>query len=544
MAHYRNKKPPAFDDGKDCYCLEVCVESLASVRGALSGFRAATLGRLRGATIDVKCRLELCSALKLGGLTPSVAFVSRTLEMCEDAFDAYGVKVDVMVLIRAREGDFSYTNDEVEMMAGDIAALPKGVAGVVIGALREGGGQVHAEHVAKMIDVARSRNFSVTFHRAIDVMPDTVQAARVIASIHGIDRVLTSGGAASAAIGADTIARMADAARSANPSFRIMAGAGISDMNLDEIALMSNATEFHGSFRRPKPAAMKINTSVVAMGESDEAGAKPRAAHPGIVSRAFRCVANAHATNTLFGGEAAAAASGNQKSGGSMRRAGFDSVRALQANHTVHLKSGDTICVKQNSDHECLGAVVWDAALLLCRAMDSGLVDVRGKNILELGSGTGIVGIVAGCLGARECLLTDRLPMIPLLQENISSAMSTASVKCKNVPKLRAGVLEWDQAEKGNIIPCDIILCSDVLYDESNYASLLRCMRSSVSADGFIVIAYKQRFPSIERVFFKSAQEYFFLSVISSKSLQLQKVMPEKNINGLYLVVLSHRGHS
>lgn len=160
-------------------------------------------------------RVELASALALGGLTPSPA----TLELAIDAARSSGPEVHV--LIRPRAGGFHYDADELAVSEKDVRrAVDAGADGVVIGAL-DAEGRLDLDAMARLRDAAGAA--SVTLHRAIDVTADPV-ATLVAARDLGLRRVLTSGGASAAIDGVDTLrALVAEAAG----AIEVMAGSGV-----------------------------------------------------------------------------------------------------------------------------------------------------------------------------------------------------------------------------------------------------------------------------------------------------------------------------
>ena len=184
--------------------LEIAVQDAAGARTALAG----------GAD-----RVELCAALgATGGLTPSIGLVRA----------AVATGIGVHALVRCRPGGCVYTCDEVDVMADDIVdAVVAGVRGVVIGALGPTG-EIDRDATAFLIDAARTTarlshaEVDVTFHRAFDVIADPLAGLQVLADL-GVDRVLTSGGAATADAGIETIAALA----AAGTGVQIMAGGGV-----------------------------------------------------------------------------------------------------------------------------------------------------------------------------------------------------------------------------------------------------------------------------------------------------------------------------
>lgn len=219
--------------------LEICAGDVGSVRAAAAGGAA---------------RVELCSALSEGGITPSAALIEYAVSMD---------KLRTHVLIRPRTGDFLYDADEVAVMERDIAmAVELGAHGVVIGALTPGG-DVDMAVCRRLVSAARGR--SVTFHRAFDRCRDASSALEDIISL-GCDRVLTSGQAPVALEGAETLRRLVDQAAG---RICIMPGSGVSPHNAAEILRKSGATEIHASARRPVSSRMIYKNDKVYMGAAD-----------------------------------------------------------------------------------------------------------------------------------------------------------------------------------------------------------------------------------------------------------------------------------
>ena len=181
--------------------LEIAVQDPAGVR------IAADVGA---------ARVELASALALGGLTPSPA----TLELAIEAA-AEDAGPEVHVLIRPRAGGFHYTADELAVSERDVRlAVAAGAAGVVIGAL-DAQGRLDVDAMTRLRDAADGA--SVTLHRAIDMTTDPVATLRTAREL-GLRRVLTSGGASVAAEGVHTLRALVAAAEG---EIEIMAGSGV-----------------------------------------------------------------------------------------------------------------------------------------------------------------------------------------------------------------------------------------------------------------------------------------------------------------------------
>nr|WP_127573896.1 copper homeostasis protein CutC [Georgenia faecalis] len=156
-------------------------------------------------------RVELCTALLVGGLTPSIALAEA----------AVGTGIGVHALVRPRAGGFVYTAPEVSVMVRDIEALVDvGVAGVVIGALRADR-TLDRHAIRALVRAAEGRE--VTVHRCVDVLDDPASVVAELADL-GVARVLTSGGAPRAVDGTGTLAAMVE--RSAG-RVEVMAGGGV-----------------------------------------------------------------------------------------------------------------------------------------------------------------------------------------------------------------------------------------------------------------------------------------------------------------------------
>jgi copper homeostasis protein len=195
--------------------VEVCVGSAADVAVAAAA----------GAD-----RVELCSAMELGGLTPSLGLVETVLAMCS---------VPVVVMLRPRAGGFRYDRHEFAAMLRDAERLLEaGAAGIVFGVLDS----------ARRIDVARARELvacagprDTVFHRAFDFVPDWRAALEALIDV-GCTRVLTSGGAATAIAGAATLREMIEhAAR----RIEILPGGGVSAANVAELVRLTGCTQVH-----------------------------------------------------------------------------------------------------------------------------------------------------------------------------------------------------------------------------------------------------------------------------------------------------------
>jgi len=203
--------------------LEICVDDPVGLAAAVEG----------GAD-----RIELCSALELGGLTPSPALLARALDT--------GVPVHAMV--RPRAGNFIYDADELAMMSDEVERLlSMGAQGIVIGALRPAL-RLHAEALGRFRKAAGAA--TLVLHRAVDMTPDPVAATKEACTL-GFDKVLSSGGETSASGGAAMLGRMVEASKG---KLSVMAGSGITPANVASLIRRTGVTEVHASARTPGAA--------------------------------------------------------------------------------------------------------------------------------------------------------------------------------------------------------------------------------------------------------------------------------------------------
>ena len=200
------------------YFCEVCCPSLDAVAKAVAA----------GAD-----RIELCERLEVGGVTPSEELIRTAMAMVGS--------IPVNVLIRPREGNFVYNEEEADQMLASIALCKQlGVNGVVIGALCSGG-SVDMALMRSLVDAANP--LSITFHRAFDECNDVFVALEDIICL-GIDRLLTSGHCPDAWEGRYVLKELVQRAAG---RIVIMPGCGITPANLPEIAAVTSAAQFHGS---------------------------------------------------------------------------------------------------------------------------------------------------------------------------------------------------------------------------------------------------------------------------------------------------------
>jgi copper homeostasis protein len=203
--------------------LEISVESINAAAAAERG----------GAD-----RIELCSDLSVGGLTPDPVLTRAVRQQ---------IQTPIFVMIRPRAGDFVYSSPEFAQMKESVAeARDSGADGVVFGILKPDR-LVDIERTRELVELAQP--LPVTFHRAFDTCPELSQALENVVQ-SGASRILTSGGAASAPEGSAKIKMLIAAARQ---HITIIPGAGINSGNIFQLAAATRALEFHSGLSSVLP---------------------------------------------------------------------------------------------------------------------------------------------------------------------------------------------------------------------------------------------------------------------------------------------------
>jgi copper homeostasis protein len=199
---------------------ELCVETLKAGRAAEAG----------GAD-----RIELCSALDLGGMTPIAELQAENLR---------ALSIPVYVLIRPRSGDFCFSPEEFNTMRQQTEqAKEAGASGIAVGVLLKDG-RIDVERTRELVELARP--LAVTFHRAFDGSPDLHEALEQVIET-GADSLLTSGGAADVLTGAELIGSLKE---QAGERIQIIAGGGLKLESLVEVVRRAGVYSLHGSLTR------------------------------------------------------------------------------------------------------------------------------------------------------------------------------------------------------------------------------------------------------------------------------------------------------
>jgi copper homeostasis protein len=216
--------------------LEICADSVES----------AIIAQQSGAD-----RIELCDNLAEGGTTPGPGkiFSARS-----------NLDIALHVIIRPRGSDFLYSDNEFDIMRRDIELCGEaGVNGVVLGILRKDG-SIDSERTARLVELADP--MPVTFHRAFDMCVDPVKGLEDIIST-GASCLLTSGQKNRAIEGVGLLASLVELA---GERIIVMPGSGINENNIEEIARISKAAEFHLTGRKTIRSEMEFRKTGIMMG--------------------------------------------------------------------------------------------------------------------------------------------------------------------------------------------------------------------------------------------------------------------------------------
>ncbi|KPP59124.1 protein N-lysine methyltransferase METTL21A-like [Scleropages formosus] len=165
-------------------------------------------------------------------------------------------------------------------------------------------------------------------------------------------------------------------------------------------------------------------------------------------------------------------------------------------------------CISQDWNRLGVAAVVWDAAVVLCMYLELGQVELNGRTAIELGAGTGLVGMVAALLGAKVTI-TDRAPALDFLQANVR----------KNVPPEKQDAivvseLTWgENLERYKAGGYDLILGADIVYLEDTFPALLRTLEHLSSNKTVVLLACRIRYER-DQNFLDILQQRFILQEV------------------------------
>lgn len=203
--------------------LEVCVDNPEGLAAAING----------GAD-----RVELCSALDLGGLTPTPGLIEQ----------AKASPIPIYAMIRPRPGNFVFSDVDLDAMLHEIEAVRAGgLAGVVFGANLANG---ELDHVTLARLIGQCNGLGVTLHRAFDLVPDIAEAIDLAVEL-GFERVLTSGRALTSVEGIDDLKKIFELAAG---KIKIMPGSGVNITNAGMLLDRIPFAEIHSSCSVASPS--------------------------------------------------------------------------------------------------------------------------------------------------------------------------------------------------------------------------------------------------------------------------------------------------
>lgn len=223
-------------------------------------------------------RIELCSALGLGGLTPSAALVQRARATTH---------LPIMMMLRPREGGFCYSAAEFAQMALDLKfGLAVGVDGFVFGCLHADG-TIDSRRTAHLVKLAAGRQ--TVFHRAFDVTPDPFAALETLAAL-GVTRILTAGQQPTAWEGAGLIQQLVVQAAG---RIDILPGSGVRAAHVAALVQFTGATQVHASASRVAlDASTRARPWLTFGGTATDQGEQHRAVDPAQVAALKQALAS------------------------------------------------------------------------------------------------------------------------------------------------------------------------------------------------------------------------------------------------------------
>lgn len=208
-------------------------------------------------------RIELCSALSEGGVTPSSSLIKKAVDSEIE---------EINVLIRPRGGDFLYSKEELDLILRDIeSAIELGATGIVIGALTPEG-DIDLNAMKSMVKTVKQkseltgRKINLTFHRAFDMARNPEKAFQDIISL-GFDCLLTSGQAKTVEEGIPLLKKLVELSEG---KITIMAGSGVKPSNVAKIIRETGVSAIHSSASELKNSQMKFIQENVSMGKDSE----------------------------------------------------------------------------------------------------------------------------------------------------------------------------------------------------------------------------------------------------------------------------------
>ncbi|NXP03162.1 MT21A methyltransferase, partial [Thinocorus orbignyianus] len=219
-------------------------------------------------------------------------------------------------------------------------------------------------------------------------------------------------------------------------------------------------------------------------------------------------------------------------------------MRQLHSPWAAYRFAGRTILLRQDWRQLGVAAVVWDAAVVLCAYLEIGDIDLRDRSVIELGAGTGLLGIVTTLLGKGFCLfaglkefatvvklallhlrarvtITDRAAALEFLESNVK-----ANLPSELHPRAVVKELTWGK-DLGNFSPgaFDFVLGADIVYLEETFAELIQTLEHLCSEQTVILLACRIRYER-DHKFLKMLRSRFSVYEVhydSSKDVHIYK---------------------
>ncbi|EDO31278.1 predicted protein [Nematostella vectensis] len=185
--------------------------------------------------------------------------------------------------------------------------------------------------------------------------------------------------------------------------------------------------------------------------------------------------------------------------------------------------AGQTLTIYQDWNDGGVAAVLWDAAIILSRYLEQNKELVHQKRIIELGAGTGLVGMVAGLLGGRDVLITDRKSALSHTRLNIEE-----NRKSGLQDSLQVKELVWGQDVSDLSPPFDVILGADIIYIEDTFNDLLRTLRDLSGKETIVLISCKIRYERDSNFLKMMKQDFDINQVLYNKDLDITVYMAKR----------------
>ena len=185
----------------------------------------------------------------------------------------------------------------------------------------------------------------------------------------------------------------------------------------------------------------------------------------------------------------------------------------------------------------CLGSIIWEGALVLAKYMEDNAQEFKGKTVIELGAGIGLVGIVSALIGCSSITITEIGKLIPLIRENIELNIEDPNVR----KRVQVKELNWGEHVEGKFDKSyDYIVGSDIVYDKSTFEILIKSFKDLSDNNTIIFLAYRVRSKDETR-FFELLEKDFVKVEIPKEKLRdsgrggnpMHLYMMKKRVNNL-----------